>query len=466
MEPITNPIFSRNIPLYKGKQETKKPALASERRNEREQEKEQIAMKAKASLDGVRVSDAAREEDGKAASSTVEEMLSLFSFEDAVAQCGRLVDGMDQADSLEKLRESGLPEAVDLDALDGKLARISKLDPQGSAKDTRRIMEYISSQYSVYKDRLKQQGGEEAEEQLLRLDEIVEKHVDRFARSFSESVGGFFEDNGMQGERERMYNSVRKGIYEMSRCYDDFIRQNSSYAEVPSGDEWLKNCGDYMASELRKSYVAAGGGTPLPGECYSTGQLSRAASMALMGETFVNSEHGDAVSEEELGMRLGAMALKGMAYLSSFEDGLPQHREIYLRAFGNRMEAILDESDRKIADQQKAAPKEKRYPPLDREAVAAVVGTIVDYYVATGNGKDALQAGADFGYSAFRQKQGNGIARYRESPYWESMFRSISTGYWKKSEFQRMVDEISVLSPVENSLESLFGDTVFRSRRA
>jgi len=38
-----------------------------------------------------------------------------------------------------------------------------------------------------------------------KFEKIMADHIERFAKDFSDKVGGFFDKNGMTGEKERIY---------------------------------------------------------------------------------------------------------------------------------------------------------------------------------------------------------------------------------------------------------------------
>lgn len=385
---------------------------------------------------------------------------AAFTIEDALKLYG--VDGSEE--ELAALREKGLSSEVDLDALDKALSKISKYRLDKAAQQPQQIIEMMASQYSVMKDRIRKHfGGAQRDEKLEALDKVMDKHVERYAKSLSEAVGGFYEKHGISGEKARMYQSVKDGVYCLSEDYDGFIGRNSGFAQIPKGDEWLENCGDYMASQLRGAYAREDGSFRTGSGSYNMFQIGEAASLVMAAGMIAKSEKAGPVSEEELGIRLGSMAVKGMS-VTDGSRALNGHKQAFLSSIGVSMDEILDESDRQITALREDTRLEASYPPLNRKAVASLVGTMVNTYGSTGSIKEALEAGIQRGCRMFKEKENpNGeIERYRKSQYWNEMFSSLSRKYRAKSTLEKIMDGFQVFLPATLSLEGLFGTSLDR----
>lgn len=367
-------------------------------------------------------------------------------------------------DKLEELRQNGLPENIDWTEFDTDLDYISKFTADANSFDSKQIMEYFASKYAVVKRQLSQDfSGAKLDEQLDTLDSVMQKHIDQFARTFSQSAGGFFDSNGMNGQREKMYGSVKKAIYGRMRDYEAFMESEPDYAHIPGEkDKWLYRCGDYMASELRSAYAARDPISPSRDSAfYDMDELKAAADLAAAGNEIAGSDHRLSGSEEELGLRFGIMALKGQAFLNG-SNASADRKAAFQRFIDKTIDGLMDSVDeryRTIRQARKHPGDEEGYSPLNRDAVRSIVKGMEKNYKASNNLTDTLKNSVMEGYRRYRDKEASGssVYRYQFSPFWDNMFQTASGPYQNKSNLEQMADSLNDFLSGHTKIKPAFG---------
>lgn len=309
-----------------------------------------------------------------------------------------------------------------LKALDANLSRIGDYS-LSSGISIEEALEHIASQASLYKNRIIKG---EASEQLKNLNAIIEKHTEKLARGFAQEVGSFFEGNGMTGEGKRMYDSVKERISFLTRDYDAYITKRGSDFEAiaKAAGEGRKS----LAFELRIAYKKDGNGERFSSiiPAYSRKELTAAAALVKASEEITRSGKGGTVSEEELGVRLGAIALNGLSFLQG-SSAAKGHKAAFLSSIGTHLNKLMDESDAMLAAKSGSSDDADLYKPLDRRAVLSVVKAMTEHYNATGSIKRALRIGTERGLSTYLSKAdlNHGTERYRGSDYWNGQLNML-----------------------------------------
>lgn len=166
---------------------------------QRREEKRLMENRIQASLSGTKV------ETKKEAKPQAEPPSSWFgtppvTIEAAAALCGG---------DLEALRRDGLPETVDLEKLERELTEITGHDFMKSTADIGQVLEELASRFAVVKARIEKEPEDgEKGGRLQALTDLMERQTQRLAENFADSVGGFYEKHGLDGERDKMYQSV------------------------------------------------------------------------------------------------------------------------------------------------------------------------------------------------------------------------------------------------------------------
>lgn len=372
------------------------------------------------------------------------------TIEAAAALCGG---------DLEALRRDGLPETVDLEKLEQELTEITGHDFMKSTADIGQALEELASRFAVVKARIEKEPEDgEKGGRLQALTDLMERQTQRLAENFADSIGGFYEKHGLDGERDKMYQSVLENARSLYKEYDAFAKRGN-YGNVPAEDAWLRNCDEYMASELRSAYVQTGvlSMPSLNRDMIPMQSLSAASDLAKAASRCIDGGAAGTASEEELGVRLGTMALTGYR-LAESSKALQYHKQAILDAFGTRMETLLDESDRLLSKKAETGGKEA-YPPLDRAAVASIAETMIGTYRVTGSVDRGLQAGIAKAHKRYLEKKDphGAVERYRRSGYWEQMLVMKTTGYSGKTGAQGILRGLRASLPADVSLDSVFG---------
>lgn len=168
------------------------------------------------------------------------------------------------------------------DVMNGKSVQIGKLEPSSDfitnlekngissdidwfkmgfdfkslAKDELKInVDYMASRYAVLKEHITSNFvGEEQKSQLKKLEQAVNTAKESLAQEFANRVGGFLEENGASGEKEKIYSSILEEFASKTTEYANYIKNNSDYAGIHgTKNQWLQNDDAYMAARLREA---------------------------------------------------------------------------------------------------------------------------------------------------------------------------------------------------------------------
>lgn len=340
-----------------------------------------------------------------------------------------------------------------------------------NSKQLEQSVDYLASRYAVMKDRIDNEyTSEERIVQLDNLDQMMNKHKEKLAQNFADEVGTIFEENGVTGEKDRLYQSVLAIINQQTEQYTNFIKLNQDFAKVNNKDKaWLSKDSAYLASALRKAFHSAD--TTQRKESAASGQytLDEMKKIQTFSKEFSSYENPSfdlkgrtekAVSlsdnEESLGMKLAELTLKGKIFneqadisdhmqqtvvtaISNFTEKAIDNLQAYFNKFSELQIASTEQLRNKGEYTQKEADQEitnikKYFSPVDKNAVYAVINKVEDIYEHTGNVTKAMIDGAVTARSAFYSKIQDevyvGIGRYdHEAVYWNSFFENKDTYY-------------------------------------
>jgi len=116
-----------------------------------------------------------------------------------------------------QLQTSGIQKEVDWSGLMFDLRGIG-FDADAAAytigaDDFSRKVDYLASRYVAVEDKIKSTTtGDTQAEQLKKLDELYQSALGEIADGYSGIVGSFLEENGVNGEREKIYASIVSGV--------------------------------------------------------------------------------------------------------------------------------------------------------------------------------------------------------------------------------------------------------------
>jgi hypothetical protein len=112
------------------------------------------------------------------------------------------------------------------------------LDFNSKSADTlQQSVDYIASRYAVMKNYIATNfSGDEQESNMKKLDAMMDSAKERLAQTFSDKVGGFFEEYGVGGEKENISHSIMSEFDARVSDYSAFIQSSKNYAN----DRWHK----------------------------------------------------------------------------------------------------------------------------------------------------------------------------------------------------------------------------------
>lgn len=298
---------------------------------------------------------------------------------------------------------------------------LSKLDSYSYSSGITVVeaMEHFASQYSIYNEYIKKNGSTEQKE---KFEQMMNRHVDNFAKSFSEQVGGFFEKNGLAGEQRRVYESVKGRIQMLTDSYNGFLKTNGDQLQALATQPGDDNV--CFAFELRRLYHESGDGelTSID-KAYTRNMLKELEGLAKTAQEILTAKDFGAVSEEELGVRLGEIVLNGLEVFEKSNASI-KHKDVFLHAIEDHINSATKKSDDLISSKRNNFGQETLYKPIDRNAVDLVIKSMVDSYHHSKSVQQAITVGNEFAMHIFFLKKSSygDVERYQSSAYFDQMF--------------------------------------------
>lgn len=338
------------------------------------------------------------------------------------------------SDFIASLEQNGFTPKVDF--------LYANLDFNSKSADTlKQSADYIASRYAVMKSYIATNfSGVEQASNLKELDTLMDSAKNRLAQTFSDKVGGFFEEYGVSGEKENIYRSVMAEFDTKVSDYSAFIQSNDNYAKLDgTKDEWLKNDSAYMASELRKSMKKTGFEKGENPSHYTLDEMEKIQTFTEeMGNYSFNS-HGTSKridvfgTEEEIGMQLSEVALKSEMF-SKYANVSEKVKNVISKSTDSFISKTVDEVQKHIANEVQIkgtgipSSVRKGLTPINKQAVYDVIGKVKTTYANTGDFYKSFLNGAIYAENRQKQKyQSNkvtGIYRYEQSTYWNNFFKN------------------------------------------
>lgn len=158
-------------------------------------------------------------------------------------------------------------------------------------------------------------------------------------------------------------------------------------------------------------------------------EMSDAAS--IFKNELLNSEYvRTGISEEELGVRLGTMAIKGLAYIDTTEMS-EEAKSALNNSLNKKISELIDQTDKQLEEWRNSPIIEsdvRGFAALDKGSVFNVINTMKQAYGKTKNVSASSMEGmvqADKQYAAKTNQQW-GVYRYRNSDFFANLFSSSS----------------------------------------
>lgn len=315
----------------------------------------------------------------------------------------------------QKLLNEGLSKEIDWKGLQSDFSYLDITEENADLSASK--VDYITSRYAVLKDRiLRDYTGDEQKTQLDKLEGIFSDAKQTLADSYAKTVGGFFEGLGAAGESEKMRDSMLKGITARADEYSKYLEDNSGYADIAPGEEWLLNDDGYMGAQLRSSAESFGKKT-YPSDntlrssdeksipAYSLKDLGVAGTYAkqTMQQFDSLNYRGSIPDEERLGLDLAVQAMKTAELTkksgisSSMAALLNQSFDTYVDQFLDR----VDENLKKDSDRSSISGLGRE---IRRETVKDIYEYTMKQYEETDDIMAAITEGARYGKQSFEER--------------------------------------------------------------
>ncbi len=263
-------------------------------------------------------------------------------------------------------------------------------------------IDYIASRCAVLKDRIERNYfGEEKEQQLSKLNEILDHTKKTMIDSYCGSVGNFYEECGYSEAKTEMAESLSKGIDQRISQYEEHLQQSESYAALRNTTvRWMQQDDGYMAARLREDMNAYDrvstqtSSTKTEEMAYTLQDLEIAGIYSAECQEQLDNQGGTFWSDNE--QRIGLdLAVQGMK-----TDYLAKHAGL-----SNNMQNLLQNTFQSYKDnyidtlEQMLKEKAKQFftpfkTSVNREEINEVYTYTMMQYRQSGNILDAFTQGA------------------------------------------------------------------------
>lgn len=288
-------------------------------------------------------------------------------------------------------------------------------------------IDYISSRYAVLKDRIENSYvGDEKEQQMARLNQVMDSAKKELLDSYTQSIGGFYEELGGSGIKNQLRDSLSMGIDSRIAAYGEHLKTSDTYAAL--GDttaRWLKQDDGYMAARLREDMKAYGNGS-VPGEladenCNGAYTLHDLEAAGVYGAECRNrlKEQGAFWSdnEERVGLDLAVQGMKTQ-YLAEHGKLSDSMQILLQKTFNNYKEKYIHMLE-KMLKERAAGFSTPIKTDISKDRVSAVYEYTMSQYRQSKDIMDAFEKGANQARSLFEKHvspesgiPGNYSARY------------------------------------------------------
>ncbi|HWI46709.1 MAG TPA: hypothetical protein VNU45_00625 [Rummeliibacillus sp.] len=336
-----------------------------------------------------------------------------------------------QALTKEEIESNGLPKEIFWKMVEFNVSARGGVSFERIAAISEHI-NFLASEYSTYKARIHRDfEGQEKEQQLKKLNDILGRGFERLLNAYVETVGTFFERNEINSEKELMRKSIA-ALYERKiKQYEQFISIYPDYAYIKgTKDEWLERDSYFMGDILRlvvssvyKQCIL------LPGELYTAKDLAAAGAFYQSAHKWLINQKSTAVSEEQLGVELGYLGMK-LEVLSRKED-LSQNLKEKLGRVYQSFTSYKIEDINKRQEESKHYPYtrlNKKYAKLDTKVVLHWA-TIMRSHIQEKNIESVFLEVLPAAFAEFQKKveAGSLLERYQEQNDWDEFYENAES---------------------------------------
>lgn len=338
-------------------------------------------------------------------------------------------DGMGFEDFLGYVRINGLDKELNVSAIRENLKGTDISDYSTISQQT----DFLAAYYAQLENHINCNfSGDEKQAQLKILTDTVGQAINDVADAYADYAGGFLENLGQSGERDKIRLSVKSLINDKINSYREFISENPNFAGLNgTEDEWLTGSHRFMTSQLQKAY-AASGKSAVGTDFYSENDLLYIGKIASSLPADIKSVTSVA-DEETIGFTLGTVMAKTLALGNAMGvSGAAANtvKGAVIRYQENYMNLIDKEMDSRRSHAINAREREG-YDHLDRQAVMNIAMKIQLEFENTQSLMKALFKGIGEGFNSHMQKLNSGSndkqLRYNENNqgFWTGMYGTL-----------------------------------------
>ena len=282
----------------------------------------------------------------------------------------------------------------------------------------------------------------------FRVHLAVAKVMNQRADVFAENVGGFLENNGFVGEKEKIYDIIASEYNNKIRQYSEYIKKNSDYAHLKGTEyEWLSNDIAYMAQELRKACDTTLNPDTL-GERYSLEEISLAN--RLVQDLSFDGLFDSLGNEESFGLDAGMLLLKTQLFAENNMVS-KQFADKMTSAVNTRIDDVINKINNRILRLYDDPYYDKeRSPVYDKSEIYDVSRMMLKIYKEKGNYSETILESIKYALNRSKSKEDiNGIVdRYKVNYYWKRFYNNsecfrqfyYSEGVDKRTSYQKLID--------------------------
>ena len=334
-----------------------------------------------------------------------------------------------------KLQTNGIQKDMDWSSLSFDMRGIgfdSNANPNSiKENDFTRKVNYIASRYAAVEYKIKNTtSGEQQTEQLKKLQEVYQNAVNEIADGYTNIVCSFLENNDVEGEREKIHQSILNGVESKINEYRKSITNNDTLKSLEgTEDSWLLDDDAYVAAVLRETDTTQQ-------QQYTENNTDNHADYTLhdlenLGQyvsSLYDMENSFSVfqmDESRIGIDFAMLTMKTdvLQNKGGISKNMAKTIQKIMEGF---KENLLNRMDKQLSEKRyegNVADAQMGFAALNRNIIWNVYDKAMQQYQKSGNVIQALTEGAKYGSQIAKSQYTNGTYRCKNSAsYWDSFF--------------------------------------------
>ncbi len=295
--------------------------------------------------------------------------------------------------------------------------------------DFTRKVNYIASRYVAVEYKIKNTtSGDEQTEQLNKLNEVYQNAVNEIADGYTNIVCSFLENNDVEGEREKIHQSILSGVESKIEEYRKGLTDNTTLKALEgTKDKWLLDDDAYVASVLRETDTPA-----LQQQQYTENNadytLHDLENLGQYVSSLYDMENNFSVfqmDESRIGIDIAMLTMKTdvLQNKGGISKNMAKTLQKIMESF---RENLLNRMDKQLSEKRyegTVADAQFGFASLNRNIIWNVYDKTMQQYQKSGNVIQAITEGAKYGSEIAKSQYTNGTYRYKNNAsYWNSFF--------------------------------------------